>query len=40
MCRRYNGGVVVEGLGLLVIIYVIVFIMAFASPREKDGDDE
>lgn len=40
MCRGYNGGVVVEGLGFLAIIYIIVFAMAFASPREKDGDDE
>jgi hypothetical protein len=30
----------VEGLGLLVIIYIIVFAMAFASPRKRDGDDE
>ena len=29
-----------EGLGLLVIIYVIVFIMAFASSKERGGDDE
>ena len=29
-----------EGLGLLVIIYAIVFAMAFASPRKRDGDDE
>ena len=29
-----------EGLGLLVIIYAIVFAMAFASSRERDGDDK
>jgi hypothetical protein len=30
----------VEGLGFLMIIYIIVFAMAFASPRKRDGDDE
>ena len=35
-----NGGVVMEGLGFLAIIYAIVFAMAFASPRKRDGDDE
>ena len=29
-----------EGLGLLVIIYIIVFAMAFTSSRERDGDDK
>ena len=29
-----------EGLGFLAIIYIIVFVMAFASPRKRDGDDE
>lgn len=28
-----------EGLGLLVIIYAIVFAMAFASPRKRDDDE-